>query len=656
MSDIFSLINQVNQLQQLSTHNALAALEQLTPIIKAYPTFNGAQQLHFNLYQQIAAPQQQINVLKNWLTAQPQQLTAVFDLAKVQYKELLFSDAIQSLKQLCQLYPEHHDAWLLLSKSYRAINDIEQAQYSHHQFELIAAFNQQLIQAEQAFNRGDFNTADKVARQLLQQVKNEPRVLRLLAQLAQHFGYDDVAVQLRGQVCQIKPHINQYQVEFALTLFAVKQYQSALDAINQVLDHDIYHLEAYGIKAMCLVKLARYQDAVDVYQDLCLCHPNPAQVQLRLGNVYKIMGQPDKAVAAFLEAITLNPLQGEAYWDLANLKTYRFSAIQISELTKLLTIKTLTDESRILMHFALGKAYEDQHDYAQSFEHYQTANQLKFKTLTHYKSPNAISQTTFFTAEYFKQTALLGHTSQAPIFIVGMPRSGSTLMEQMLSNHSQIDATMELTEIVSIARKLAMQAQQAHTAYPAILGRLTAKQIGALAEQYLNFVQPLRQGAAYFIDKLPNNFHHLGLIKTLFPNAKIIDVRRHPMASGWSLFKHYFAEGHDFSYDLTQIGLYHNHYVSLMDHWHSVLPNQILTIYYEDLVNDLPTTLATVFNYLELELEPACIAFHTNNRAVATASSEQVRQPLYQSALHHWQGFDPYLTPLKQVVTPNLIG
>jgi len=233
---------------------------------------------------------------------------------------------------------------------------------------------------------------------------------------------------------------------------------------------------------------------------------------------------------------------------------------------------------------------------------------------------------------------------------VGLPRSGSTLVEQILSSHSLVDATMELTEVISIARELNDPNQLGHEKYPKSMANLTANEINNFAQRYLDHVQPLRKQAPYFIDKAPGNFHHIGLIKTLFSNAKIIDVRRNPMASGWSLYKHFFAGGNQFSYDLATIGKYYNDYIELMDHWHRVLPEQILTINYEDLVGDLPTTVNSLLQYCGLPFEGACIDFHLNKRAVATPSSEQVRQPLYADALEHWKNYEEFLTPLKHAV------
>jgi hypothetical protein len=257
---------------------------------------------------------------------------------------------------------------------------------------------------------------------------------------------------------------------------------------------------------------------------------------------------------------------------------------------------------------------------------------------------------TFFTPQYFSEQKENGSTSDAPIFVVGLPRSGSTLVEQILTGHSKVDATRELAGINSIVRDLINPNQPAQAQYPQSMANLSATQIQNLAQKYLDFVQTYRQQAPYFVDKAPPNFLHIGLIKTLFPNAKIIDIRRNPMASGWSVYRHFFADSFLFSYDLKTIGKYYNDYIDLMDHWHSVLPKQILTINYENLVNDLPAAVHELLQYCGLPFEQSCIDFHLNKRAVATPSSEQVRRPIYAEALEQWKNYDEFLGPLKNAI------
>lgn len=327
------------------------------------------------------------------------------------------------------------------------------------------------------------------------------------------------------------------------------------------------NIDIYEVKAATLITLGHYQDAIVIYRELVVVLNEKALCLLRLGNVLKIVGNAIEAVECYQEAIAINPLLGEAFWSLANLKTYCFTTADIVVMRSALQSKKIDNISIVLINFTLGKAFEEQQQFALSFDHYQQANQRYAQDGSFRYSSQKEKLATFFNQNYFENKIASGHQSEAPVFIVGLPRSGSTLVEQILASHGQVDGTMELTEIISIARELNTQNQLGQGQFFQSMEKLSDAQIQGLAQRYLDYVQPLRQNVPLFIDKLPNNFHHIGLIKTLFPQAKIIDVRRNPMASSWSLYKHFFAEGHDFSYNLRSIGQYYNDYVALMAHW-----------------------------------------------------------------------------------------
>jgi tetratricopeptide (TPR) repeat protein len=390
---------------------------------------------------------------------------------------------------------------------------------------------------------------------------------------------------------------------------------------------------------------------MEIFRELSGVEEKYTASLMHLGKVLTTVGETGQAIDCFQRVLEDEPLTGQAYWELANLKTYRFPTGQIEAMERLLKEDGLPAMDRILVQFALGRALEDEGRFAESFEHFELANgaYAKFHP-PRYVSKNADLKA-FFTQDYFAARKDSGSDTKEPIFIVGMPRSGSTLVEQILSAHSEVDATAELTEIISIAREIGAANQPGQGRYPEALADLAARQIQDYAQRYLDFAQPLRRGGDFFTDKTPGNFHHIGLIKTLFPNAKIIDARRNPMASGWSLYKHFFADSFLFSYDLETIGQYYADYLELMDHWHAVLPGQILTLNYEDLVNDLPAAVDRLLRYCSLPYEKACLDFHENRRAVATPSSEQVRSPLYTSALDHWKNYEEFLGPLRQVIS-----
>ena len=439
-------------------------------------------------------------------------------------------------------------------------------------------------------------------------------------------------------------------LDYIYSLRANRKYQEALEQCHRLIGFAPEIIDIYDVKAEVLFNLGRYEEAIAIYRELSDLPDKRALSLLHLGKVLKTVGEIMPAISCFHQVMEDESISGQAYWELANLKTYQFSADEISAMQQLIGVDETEAINKSLIGFALGKAMEDAQQFAESFQHYESANSIYASIRpTGYTSQNAKTKS-FFTAEYFSVQKDKGNVSEAPVFVVGLPRSGSTLVEQILSSHSQVDATVELAEIISIARELINPNQSGQGQYPESMANLTATQIQGFALRYLDYAQTFRQQAPRFVDKAPGNFHYIGLIKTLFPNAKIIDIRRNPMASGWSLYKHFFADSFMFSYDLATIGEYYKDYIELMDHWHTVLPGQILTIQYEDLVDDLPGTVNSMLKYCDLAFEDACLDFHMNKRAVATPSSEQVRQPLYTDALEHWKNYEEFLTPLKDAV------
>jgi hypothetical protein len=352
------------------------------------------------------------------------------------------------------------------------------------------------------------------------------------------------------------------------------------------------------------------------------------------------------------------PSWGEAYWSLANLKTFTFDEAEIMQMQRELSNKTLTALERVNICFALGKALEDNKDYSQSFSYYQQGNAIKEK-IERYdanETSGLINRTiTVCEQSVFAQQKKQGCHKADPIFIVGLPRSGSTLLEQILASHSQVDGTKELPDIIAMVRKLSGRVKHNDISkYPEIIANLTPQQLKELGEEYLSRTQVHRGSAPFFIDKMPNNFAHIGLIKLILPNAKIIDARRHPMSACFSGFKQLFTTGQAFTYGLENIGKYYIDYIKLMDHWHSVLPQQVLTVNYEEVVNDFENQVRKILSFCGLAFEQSCLEFYNNQRAVNTASSEQVRQPIYQSGLNAWSAYEEHLMPLKNTLKPLL--
>jgi len=584
------------------------------------------------------------------ITRDPAHVPAKVELAKILFDENDHQSAIRLLEDATNRRPDIHENWQLLSDYLHRDGRQQASKSAFEQFDMIKVFNENLARAEQAFARGEFERVDKKCRLLLGQVPAEVRTLRLLARLAKRFRHFEISTSILAQCVEAQALNADLGLEYVSSLLANKKHQQALEQCQRLIKIAPENIEIYDLKAEVLYNLGRYEDAIAIYRELSDIHEQSAQALLHLGKLLKTVGEATKAINCFHDVVQDEQMSAQAYWELANLRTYKFSADEIAAMQTLLSIGGISDINKVLIQFALGKALEDERQFAESFQYYQAANDTYARLQHfHYSTPNT-SFKSFFTEAYFSDKKDMGNNSEAPIFVVGLPRSGSTLVEQILTGHSLVDPTRELTEIISIAREFNNPNQPERDRYPQSMTNLTTDQIQGLAQRYLDYAQTFRQQAPYFVDKTPGNFQQIGLIKTLFPNAKIIDIRRNPMASGWSLYRHFFADSFLFSYDLATIGKYYQDYIELMDHWHTVLPGQILTIGYEELVSDLPATVNRLLQYCGLTLEETCLDFHLNERAVSTPSSEQVRQPLYTDAIEHWKNYDEFLAPLKDAI------
>ena len=590
------------------------------------------------------------HALETLISHDPGNVSAKVELAKILHDENDTHGAIKLLTVATNTEPAIVENWQLLSEYLQHDGQEQASKNALNQYEMIKAFNDNLMEAEQAFANAEFVRADKLCRQLLSQVPGEARALRLLARLAKRFHHYEISTSILARCIEARPADAVMGLDYVYSLLANRKYQEALVQCDRLIGFVPENIDIYEAKAEVLYSLGQYEDAIAIYRDLSEVPEKRALCLLHLGKVLKTVGETKEAISCFQQALENKTINGQAWWELAILKTYRFSADEIESMQQLIEADETSGINKVLIQFALGRALEDTQQYAESFQYYQSANSAYAKIQPSRHSNRNARFKSFFTTEYFSGQKESGNVSDAPVFVVGLPRSGSTLVEQILTSHSRIDATGELAEVISIARELTNSNQPEQGQYPQSMANLTAKQIQDLAQRYLDYAQPYRQQAPYFVDKAPGNFHHIGLIKTLFPNARIIDIRRNPMASGWSLYRHFFAESFLFSYDLATIGNYYNAYIELMDHWHTVLPKQILTIQYEDLIDDLPGTVDSMLQYCGLAFEETCLDFHLNKRAVATPSSEQVRQPLYADALEHWKNYEEFLTPLKDAV------
>jgi tetratricopeptide (TPR) repeat protein len=400
------------------------------------------------------------------------------------------------------------------------------------------------------------------------------------------------------------------------------------------------------------MQTGEFDRAFELFDQVLAAMPGDPATLTSKGHALKTTGAQEQAVEAYRAAITAKPDHGDAFYSLANLKTYSFTDDELKAMHQQIDRGDLAFMDRVHLSFALGKAHEDRKDYEESFRFYEQGNALKRRQSRY--DADAMSrelslQREHCNADLFEKQAGKGHDAPDPIFILGLPRAGSTLLEQILASHSMVDGTLELPNILSLAHRLRGR-YASDPQYPRVLHDLTPEQLQQLGQDFIENTRIHRQDAAFFIDKMPNNFRHIGLIHLILPNAKIIDARRAPMDCCFSGFKQLFAEGQEFTYGLHEIGRYYSDYVDLMAHWDEVLPGKVLRVQHEDVLDDLEGQVARMLDYLGLPFEEACLSFHKTDRAVRTASSEQVRQPINRAGQGAWLPFDPWLGELREAL------
>ncbi|MCR9267464.1 MAG: sulfotransferase, partial [Alphaproteobacteria bacterium] len=481
--------------------------------------------------------------------------------------------------------------------------------------------------------------------------------MRLLAELGNRFGVLEDADFLLESAIEFDPDNPQLRLDHIQILRKRQKFEAALAQARHLYetepDNPLFQSH-FAIESM---QTGHYQRALDLFDQVLERLPQDPATHTSRGHALKTLGRQDEAVAAYRRAYSAQPDYGDAWYGLANLKTYRFTDEEIAGMQAQEASPDLTFANRIHLCFALGKAFEDRKDYDASFAYYERGNALK-KLQTRYTAEQMDeeleAQASLCTPDLFAKQGGKGCDAPDPIFIVGLPRAGSTLLEQILASHSQVDGTLELPNILALSHRLRGRNRSDRTRYPRILNELEADQLRELGEDYIENTRIHRAGAPFFTDKMPNNFRHIGLIKLILPNAKIIDARREPMACCFSGFKQLFAEGQEFTYGLEEVGRYYRGYVELMEHWDRVLPGEILRVQYEDVVADLETQVRRILDFCGLPFEQACLDFHATERAVRTASSEQVRQPINTKGIEQWRHFEAHLDPLKQALGPAL--
>jgi len=515
-----------------------------------------------------------------------------------------------------------------------------------------------LIKAVKLFRAGKIGQAEQLCRIFLKQNPANVNAIRLLAEIGIKVGVLADAEKLLARCLELAPNFVLARLNFAHVLSKREKLEEALAQVDQLLATDPENPALLTMQASILVKMGDFERVLPRYEYLLSHYPPRAGIALVYGHALKTVGQQDEAITAYRQAISLQSGFGDAYWSLANLKTFRFDTDDIEAMRTEINKSTCTRDDYFHLCFALGKALEDRRQYDESFHYYQLGNNLK-KKLEGFNADKAEEGTRrmrgICSREFLSDSAGKGDAAPDPIFIVGLPRSGSTLLEQILASHSQVDGTKELVYIPAIVRRLGGKVKKSTVSgYPDILMEMNPSQLRELGREYMDRSRIQRDDAPFFIDKMPNNFMHVGLIQMILPNAKIIDARRHPMAACFSGYTQLFARGQSFTYGLSNIGRYYRNYVDIMDHWDLVLPNKVLRVHYEQVVSDTETQIRRMLDHCGLGFEEACLNFHQTQRAVRTASSEQVRQPIYTAALEHWRNYEAHLDKLKSALGPVL--
>jgi tetratricopeptide (TPR) repeat protein len=562
--------------------------------------------------------------------------------------------AIEAFSRAVNLNYALLGSWRMLDGLYRMTGQTDSAAMAASRAAKLQNLPPEVLLAAGLFADGDLDAAESRARAYLLSHGHHVEAMRLLANIGIARKVYDDAELLLAAVLTLAPDYRPARQEHASCLVELHRYQEARRELDILLKDDPENRLLITLYAYTSVGLGDHERAIELYRRLLLGTPEDADVHLSIAHAQKTLGRRQEAIESYRRAADCRPEFGDAYWSLANLKTYRFMDEELLRLRAAQAAPTTAAADRYHIAFALGKALEDLGEYAESFHYYELGNALK-RAESNYRAEiienNTRQQIEVCTTEFFAARRGYGAQNPDPIFIVGLPRSGSTLIEQILASHSQVEGTQELANIQQIVSNLRGRDPDLNNPrYPRNLAQLTAEEFLKLGEHYLATTRVYRSGKPFFIDKMPNNFRHLGLMHLILPNARIIDARREPMACCFSNLKQLFASGQEFTYSVEDIARYYRTYLELMRHWDRVLPGRILRIYHEDVVDDLADNVRRILDFCALEFEPQCIEFHKTERSVRTASSEQVRQPIYREGLDQWKHFEPWLGSLKSAL------
>jgi tetratricopeptide (TPR) repeat protein len=644
---------------RLLATNPVMAAEQAAEILKVVPDQPVAVLLLASAQRATGNPAAAVGNLERLVLKHPGWAAAHYELGIALGGAGQPEAAADALRRAVTLKPDLAHGWLALGDQLTAIGDTAGADGAYAWHIKASTRDPRLLQAATALCENQIPQAEALLRAHLRQFPTDVAAIRMFAEVAARLRRFQDAETLLARCLELAPSFAGARHNYAVVLHRQNKPAPALREIESLLALEPHNPGYNYLKAAILGRIGEYQQSIEIYATVLAAYPQQPKIWMSYGHALKTKGLEEDSIAAYFRSVELLPSLGEAYWSLANLKTFRFMPSQVDAMRGQLQRSDLSEEDRYHLHFAMGKALEDAGDYAESFEHYAHGNRMR-RAMLRYIPEDLTTRVrrskALLTRAFFQERSNHGAAAPAPIFIVGLPRSGSTLLEQILSSHSQVEGTMELHNISAIARALSARARKSELpSYTELLATLSAQDCRALGEQYLSETRIQRKTSApFFIDKMPNNFEHIGLIQLILPNAKIIDARRHPLGCCFSGFKQHFARGQSFTYGLEDIGRYYRNYVELMAHFDDVLPGRIHRVFYESMIEDTESEVRRLLSYCELPFEEACLRFYENDRAVRTASSQQVRQPIFREGVDQWRNFEPWLAPLKDALGPVL--
>jgi tetratricopeptide (TPR) repeat protein len=635
------------------------AERQAREILEVYPSMEPARRILGAAYRLQGQPHKALTLLEPMAGRNASSVAFLHELGLCLGAAGRGKEAIECLRKAVCLDPSHAGAWRTLGDQLSAVGDDAESRKAYDEHLKASTRHPELVDAANLLRMNKTGQAERLVRDVLRKDPVDVVAIRMLAEIGIKLGQLAEAQDLLERCLELAPDFHLARYAYAGLLMRRNALQESNREVDRLLTLEPMNPVYLILKGAILARKGDHFAALQLYEKLLGDYPNHAAAQMFYGHALKTVGRLDAAISSYRKAIELSPRTGEPYWSLANLKTFRFTDEEIARLLDRFQPETGDPDDQAHLAFALGKAFEDREEFDQSFQFYEQGNAIRGRRHRHDVRLNILDtarQIKALDAGFFAARRNHGCTAKDPIFVVGLPRSGSTLIEQILASHSQVEGTTELPDIISISRKLGGASRENPAGkYPEVLADLTQERCREIGEGYIDSTRVHRADTPYFIDKMPNNFRHLGLIHLILPNARIIDARRHPMGACFSCFKQLFASGQTFTYDLAGIGYYYRDYVKLMDHWDEVLPGRVHRVQYEDMVNDTESEIRRLLNYCGLEYEEQCLHFYETERAVRTPSSEQVRQPVYKHGLEQWRNYEAHLNPLKEALGPLLV-